>query len=63
MSTTPPAVDTDNANLSRTFTTQQVLELPAPGGDITTVAFTVPGVVVSTGGGYGNFSSHGLPGT
>ena len=63
VNTTPPAVDTDNANLSRTFNTQQVLELPAPGGDITTVAFTVPGVAVSTGGGYGNFSSHGLPGT
>jgi outer membrane receptor protein involved in Fe transport len=63
VSTAPPVLETDNANLSTTFTTQQVLELPAPGGDITTVAFTAPGVVVSTGGGYGNFSSHGLPGT
>ncbi len=57
------AVQQDNANLSTAFNTRQVLELPAPGGDITTVAFTVPGVAVSTGGGYGNFSAHGLPGT
>ncbi len=56
-------VNAENANLSTTFTTKQILQLPAPGGDITTVAFTVPGVVVSTGAGYGNFSSHGLPGT
>ncbi len=56
-------VNSENANLASTFTSRQVLQLPAPGGDITTVAFTVPGVAVSTGGGYGNFSSHGLPGT
>jgi hypothetical protein len=37
-------------------------ELPTPGGDMTTIAFTAPGVVVSTGMGYGNFSAHGLPG-
>lgn len=57
------SVNTDNANLTQTFSTKEILELPAPGGDLTTVAFTVPGVVVSTGAGYGNFSSHGLPGT
>lgn len=37
--------------------------LPMPGGDITTIAFTVPGINLSTGAGYGNFSSQGLPGT
>lgn len=63
VTTTGSAVQTENANLSSTFTSKQVLELPAPGGDITTVAFTVPGIAVSTGMGYGNFSSHGLPGT
>ncbi|MBV8550792.1 MAG: carboxypeptidase regulatory-like domain-containing protein [Acidobacteriaceae bacterium] len=63
VSTTGAAVQTENANLSTTFTTKQVLEMPAPGGDITSVAFTVPGIAVSTGAGYGNFSSHGLPGT
>jgi outer membrane receptor protein involved in Fe transport len=55
------ALQTENANLSETFSTKQILELPAPGGDLTTIAFTVPGVVMSTGMGYGNFSSHGLP--
>jgi hypothetical protein len=56
-------VNTDNANLTTEFSTKQINELPMPGGDLTTVAFTVPGIAVSTGGGYGNFSSHGLPGT
>ncbi len=60
---TAGGVNTDNANLTATFSTKQMLELPTPGGDLTTVAFTVPGIAVSTGGGYGNFSSHGLPGT
>jgi len=58
-----PVVDTENANLARSFDTAQMMELPAPGGDITTVAFTVPGIAINTGSGYGNFSSHGLPGT
>ncbi len=62
VSTTGVSVDTENANLTTTFSTKQVLDLPAAGGDITTVAFTAPGVVMSTGMGYGNFSSHGLPG-
>jgi hypothetical protein len=55
-------VETENANLSTTYTTTQMEELPMPGGDMTTIAFTAPGVVMSTGGGYGNFSAHGLPG-
>src|ERR1022692_2466766 len=55
-------VETENANLSTTYGTTQMEELPTPGGDMTTIAFTAPGVVVSTGMGYGNFSSHGLPG-
>jgi Carboxypeptidase regulatory-like domain len=58
-----PLLQTDNANIASTFSTRQLEILPQPGGDITTAAFTVPGINVSTGGGYGNFSSHGLPGT
>jgi len=57
------AINTENANLSATFSSQQVADLPAPGGDLTTIAYTVPGVVMTTGGGYGNFTSNGLPGT
>ena len=59
----PSAVQTENANLARAFSATQMMDLPAPGGDITTVAFTVPGITENTGSGYGNFSSHGLPGT
>ena len=39
-------------------------KLPNPGGDITNIAFTAPGVVGSTRQtGYGNFTANGLPGT
>lgn len=55
-------IDTQSSNLTTTFTTQQFQNLPAPGGDITTIAYTLPGVVVNAGGSYGNFSSDGLPG-
>jgi outer membrane receptor protein involved in Fe transport len=55
-------VDTQSSALVTTFTEQQMQRLPAPGGDITTIAFTAPGVVVNAGGAYGNFSSDGLPG-
>jgi outer membrane receptor protein involved in Fe transport len=56
-------VNIENANLSATFSSKQIEDLPMPGGDITTVAFTVPGINLSTGMGYGNFTSQGLPGT
>ena len=59
-------VDTQTANITTTFTTEQFEDLPSPGGDITTFAFTAPGVVVNTNGSHGfstgNFSSAGLPG-
>ncbi len=59
---TLPLVDTQNVALATTFNSEQIESLPTPGGDVTTVAFTAPGVVVNTGSGYGNFSSNGLPG-
>ena len=59
---TLPLVDTQNVALVSTFNEAQIQDLPAPGGDVTTVAFTAPGVVVNAGGSYGNFSSNGLPG-
>jgi hypothetical protein len=55
--------DTQSPALVTTLTEQQVQELPTPGGDITTFAFTAPGVVLNSGGAYSNFSSNGLPGT
>jgi hypothetical protein len=59
-----PLVDTQNVALASTFSEEQIQELPTPGGDVTTVAYTAPGVVMNAGGGGagGNFSSDGLPG-
>ena len=57
-----PLLDTQNIALVTTFNESQIQNLPTPGGDVTTLAFTLPGVVVNTGGEYGNFSSDGLPG-
>ena len=60
---TEAVLQADNPNISSTYSSRQLQNLPMPGGDTTTPAFTVPGIVVSTGGGYGNFVSHGLPGS
>jgi hypothetical protein len=55
-------MQTDNANLATTFDSSLLANLPAPGNDMTAYALTAPGVTVSTGGGYGNFTVFGLPG-
>jgi len=54
-------LNTEDANLATSFTLEQIQSVPNPGGDITYVAQTAPGVVMNTGGGYGNFSAFGLP--
>ena len=56
-------VQSDNANLSSSVTTQQLATLPNNGNDMTFYALLAPGVTMSTNGGYGNFSSFGLPAT
>jgi Carboxypeptidase regulatory-like domain len=56
-------LQTENANLASGFNTAQVQNLPMNGGDITTIAFTVPGILVLPGGGAaGNFNVNGIPG-
>jgi outer membrane receptor protein involved in Fe transport len=55
--------DTQSPDSVMTLSEQQIQNLPAPGGDISTVAYTAPGVILNSGGAYGNFSSDGLPGT
>ena len=56
-------LQTENANLASGFNIQQVTNLPTMGGDMTTMAFTVPGVLVLPGGGAsGNFNVNGIPG-
>ncbi|HYL74769.1 MAG TPA: carboxypeptidase regulatory-like domain-containing protein [Bryobacteraceae bacterium] len=58
----PNLAQTENANLATTYNSLQLENLPAPGNDMTAFAFTTPGVTISTGAGYGNFSAFGLPG-
>ncbi|WP_260703426.1 carboxypeptidase regulatory-like domain-containing protein [Edaphobacter flagellatus] len=54
---------TEDAQLTTNFSYEQVQSLPNPGNDLTFVAQTAPGSTMNTQGGYGNFSSFGLPAT
>jgi hypothetical protein len=56
-------IQTENANVSTTFSTQQIQTVPNPGNDLSYVAQSSPGAVMNTQAGYGNFSTYGLPGT
>jgi hypothetical protein len=58
-----PLVNTENAEIETVFSLQQVQGLPNPGNDLTFIAQTAPGSAMNTQGGYGNFSSFGLPAT
>jgi hypothetical protein len=62
----PIIVNTENADVTTQFTSEQVQNLPNPGNDLTFVAQTAPGSVMNTAGqsgsGYGNFSSFGISG-
>ena len=52
-----------NSELNTGFDTVQMTNLPANGGDLTTIAFTVPGILVlPNGGSTGNFNVNGIPG-
>ena len=62
VSGTAPLISTEPGAVT-SFTPEEVALLPIPGGDLTTLAYTAPGVVVSQGTGYGNFTVNGLPGT
>jgi hypothetical protein len=56
-------LQTENGNVTANFSQQQIAALPTPGNDMTNYALTAPGMTLSTGGGYGNFTAYGLPGT
>jgi len=63
-----PLVQADNGDVSTTVSQTQVSELPNPGNDLTYIAQTAPGAIMNTdnartGGGGGNFSILGMPGT
>lgn len=56
-------LQTANADATTTYGVETIQNLPNPGGDLTYIAQTAPGVVMNTQSGYGNFSSDGMPGT
>src|SRR6202162_3470261 len=58
-----PLLQTDNADVSTSFSEIQISQTPNPGNDLSYIAQTAPGVVQNTQGGYGNFSAYGLPAT
>lgn len=58
-----PLLNTENGNITANYSEKQVELLPSPGQDITNYALSAPGVVMSTGAGYGNFTANGMPGT
>ena len=63
VTTTEPVLQTQNANLTTTYTPDLIENVPNPGGDLTNYALSTPGVALSTGAGYGNFTAFGMPGT
>jgi hypothetical protein len=56
-------LQTENANLETNFNKAQVDNLPMPGGDLTTLAMTDPGIRVNVTGGSGNMNANGIPGS
>jgi hypothetical protein len=56
-------VQTQNGNISTTFTPQQVELVPNPGNDLSYMVQTAPGAVMNTQAGYGNSATFGLPAT
>jgi hypothetical protein len=56
-------VNAENANLESNFNQKQVVDVPMAGGDLTTLAMTVPGVRVAVTGGSGNMNANGIPGS
>lgn len=56
-------VQTENGNISTTFTPEQVELVPNPGNDLSYIVQTAPGAVMNTQAGYGNSATFGLPAT
>jgi Carboxypeptidase regulatory-like domain len=55
-------LQTETANLETNFNKTQVDNLPMPGGDLTTLAMTAPGIRVNVTGGSSNMNANGIPG-
>src|SRR5581483_10065120 len=56
-------IQTQNGNISTTFTPEQIENVPNPGNDLSYIVQSAPGAVMNTQAGYGNSSTFGLPAT
>jgi len=56
-------VESENANISTSFSPEQVAQVPNPGNDLSYILQTAPGAVMNTQAGQGNTSTFGLPAT
>jgi hypothetical protein len=56
-------VQTQNGNISTTFTPSQIEATPNPGNDLSYIVQQAPGAVMNTQAGYGNSAIFGLPAT
>jgi hypothetical protein len=56
-----PMLNVENGNSATTFNNQMIENMPNGGGDLTQFAQLAAGSVMSLGGGYGNFTSNGMP--
>src|SRR5215831_11317558 len=56
-------VQTDNANLSTTFSPEQIANIPNPGNDLTYYLQTAPGAAMNTQAGFGNTALYGISAT
>jgi len=54
-------IQTVSPTLSTTMSREQIALVPNGGGDLSYIAQTAPGSVMNSQGGFGNFSSNGLP--
>jgi hypothetical protein len=56
-------VQAETADLSTTFSPEQIAQVPNPGNDLSYVVQTAPGATMNTQGGFGNAATFGLPAT
>src|SRR6266404_72772 len=56
-------IQTQNGNISTTFTPEQVALVPNPGNDLSYIVQSAPGAVMNTQAGFGNSATYGLPAT
>jgi hypothetical protein len=56
-------VQTENANISTSFSPEQIAQVPNPGNDLSYIVQTAPGATMNTQAGYGNSATYGISAT